>query len=114
MNAAPLDDSQVASVAVPNGELCYRVEARYDWHFIANVQGGVPPDNIFPPRNGQEYGFDISINDWDPVLSSEDEFERQSQLFWVSPGIAEYAFRTSGLGAMKLSGEPAPAPPTPQ
>ncbi len=114
MNAEPLNGGQVTSIVVPNGELCYRVEAQYDWHFITDAQGGGALDNIFPPRNGQEYGFDISINDWDPVLSSEDEFERQSQLFWVSPGIAEYAFRTSGLGAMKLSGDVEPAPPTPQ
>jgi hypothetical protein len=104
---APLGTGEVTSLGVPIGgaELCYRVEAKFDWQFIAATQGAQPVDAIFPPENGQQYGFDFSVNDWDPVVSSPDVFERQSQLFWLSPGT-NYNHNTSGFGAMKLVGAP--------
>lgn len=86
------------------GASCYQVEAQFDWEFIAATQNQQAVSGIFPPANGQEYGFDVSLNDWDLAIS-EEKPQRQSQMFWLSPG-ADYNRLTTGFARMKLSGAP--------
>lgn len=84
---------------------CYRIEAQFDWKYITGTKGGGSAPNKFPPAANQTYGFDISVNDWDPPISDANGIERQSQVFWVNPG-QEYANKTIGFGPMKLIGPP--------
>jgi cellulose/xylan binding protein with CBM9 domain len=93
------------------GAACYRIEAKVSWAYIVATQNNTPIANLFPPAVGQEYGFDLSVNDWD--LSASDETpQRESQLFWVSP-VENYHQETSGFGPMRL-GEAATAAGAPQ
>jgi hypothetical protein len=82
------------------GSLCYRIEARVTWMYIVGSAAGSRPDK-FPPEPGHTYGFDISINDWDPDPSDLQQFQRQQQVFWVNPNT-EYSFRTTGFGGIQL------------
>ena len=91
------------------GAACYRVEAQFDWKYITGILGGGDAPGQFPPLAGQDYGFDISINDWDPAVSDPAQIERQSQVFWVFPGD-RYRFNAAGYGTMRLSGGPAAVP----
>jgi hypothetical protein len=98
-----------APVAVPqevdfkvtkHSEACYRIEARFAWSYITGAQNLQPIPGQFPAAEGQQYGFDISVNDWDLSVSNQTP-SRESQLFWVNPG-AEYQNVTTGFGAMTL------------
>lgn len=98
-------DVSVSSTLV--GNACYRIEARFRWSYVVfNTGGGTAPGQ-FPPAANQSYGFDISVNDWDPSLSSG-QFERQSEVFWIAPG-KNYGFNSTGIGSMTLSGGEADA-----
>jgi cellulose/xylan binding protein with CBM9 domain len=79
---------------------CYRIEAKISWAFIVVPNGQAVP-NLFPPAVGQEYGFDLAVNDWRPGASDETP-RRESQLFWVSPA-PDYRQVTTGFGPMRLS-----------
>lgn len=89
--------------ATPHGEACYRIEARFAWSYITGAQSLQPIEGQFPAAEGQQYGFDISVNDWDPSVSNQTP-GRESQLFWVNPG-ADYQNVTTGFGAMTLVNE---------
>jgi hypothetical protein len=92
---------------------CYRIEAQFSWTFVVGVQGNAAElVGQFPPAINQEYGFDVSVNDWDPGVSDPTP-KRESQLFWVSPG-AEYQHVTSGFGPIRLGGSLAPSATAPQ
>jgi hypothetical protein len=80
---------------------CYRIEAQISWAFIVVPPNLEPIANLFPPAVGQEYGFDIAVNDWDPGVSDETP-RRESQLFWVSPA-PDYRNSTVGFGPMRLT-----------
>lgn len=69
-------------VLSPPGPHCYRMEAQFDWKYLVSNQGQPVPGK-FPPAEGQTYGFDIAVSDWDPSVSDASRFERQSQLFWT-------------------------------
>jgi hypothetical protein len=89
--------------ATVHGAACYRIEAQFSWSFIVGVQGNAAElVGQFPPAPDQEYGFDISVNDWDPGVSDPTP-KRESQLFWISPG-ADYQHVTSGFGPIRLAG----------
>jgi hypothetical protein len=92
-----------------HGPYCYRLEAQVSWTLIVGIQGNADafPDQ-FPPKPGNQYGFDISVNDWDPGVSVDTE-SRESQLFWVNPG-AGYHEVTTGFGAMTLVEQVSPEP----
>lgn len=109
-----------APVAVPqevdfratrHGAACYRIEARFAWSYITGAQNLQPIEGQFPAAEGQQYGFDISANDWDPGVSNQTP-SRESQLFWVNPG-ADYQNVTTGFGAMTLVDKVAPLMGTP-
>lgn len=108
VSGAPVKPEEVDFKATVHGPACYRIEAQVAWSYIVAAQNGQEVPNSFPPRVGQEYGFDISINDWDPGVSDSTP-RRESQLFWVSPGD-QYQHQTSGFGSMRLiEGTPAGA-----
>lgn len=86
--------------ATPHGAACYRIEARFAWSYITGAQNQQPIEGQFPPAEGQGYGFDISVNDWD-LNDTNQTSNRESQLFWVNPG-ADYQNVTTGFGAMTL------------
>ena len=87
------------------GKLCYRIEAQLDWAFITNTKNGGPAPGHFPPAAGQSYGFNIAVNDWDAPISDPDGIERQSQVFFTSPGSDfDFTTRTDGIGSMTLTG----------
>jgi hypothetical protein len=111
VSGAPIVAGQVDLKATPHGPACYRLEAQFAWSYITSTQNGQTRDGLFPPVEGFEYGFDISVNDWDRSVS-EDKPQRESQLFWVSPGD-QYQHVTSGFGSMRLVGD-VPPPPPPQ
>lgn len=75
----------VALSVLPSAPRCYRMEARFDWKYIVGTQGQDVPGQ-FPPEDGQSYGFDVAVNDWDPALSDPSVMERQSHIFWKNPG----------------------------
>lgn len=91
------------------GAACYRIEAQIAWTLIVGTQ----PNNVipgqFPPATGQNYGFDVSVNDWDPSNSDQTP-RRESHLFWVNPG-PKYHNKTAGFGAMTLVDQVSAAPP---
>jgi hypothetical protein len=101
ISGAPVAPPHVDLKAVPNGPFCYRLEAQVAWSLIVGIQGdpGAFPDQ-FPPKPGNQYGFDVSVNDWDQA-ASDDTKNRESELFWVNPG-ADYGVKTTGFGAMTL------------
>jgi Carbohydrate family 9 binding domain-like len=102
-----LQPQQVDLKPKQHGPACYRIEAQFSWSFIVGVQGNAAQlAGQFPPAEGQQYGFDISVNDWDPGVSDQTP-RRESQLFWKNPG-ADYQRVTSGFGPIRLS---APVPP---
>ncbi len=103
-NGAP-DSADLDFTVVPNGEFCYRVEAQLSWNFVV-AASNQPQQGLFPPAEGQIYGFDISVSDWDPSASNEAVFQRQSHVFWKNPGN-EYRFRTNDYGRLQLSTSPA-------
>ena len=109
VSGAPIQAGQVDLKATAHAPACYRLEARFAWSYIVDAQPGQTFENLFPPQPGFEYGFDISINDWERSVSDATP-QRESQLFWVSPG-ADYQNSTSGFGPMRLV-ETASPPPT--
>jgi hypothetical protein len=104
-SGAPVQTQEVDLLADRFAEACYRIEARFSWTFIVGVQGNAAElAGHFPPLAGQEYGFDIAVNDWDPGISDPTP-KRDSQLFWRSPG-PDYQNVTSGFGPIRLIDEP--------
>jgi hypothetical protein len=102
VSGAPVQTQDVDLKAVQHGPACYRIEAQFSWNFIVGVQGNASElAGQFPPAVDQQYGFDISVNDWDPGVSDPTP-KRESQLFWVNPG-AEYQRVTSGFGPIRLT-----------
>jgi hypothetical protein len=101
----PPEGSDVAVKSARVGAACYRVEAQFDWAYVTGTKGGGTADGKFPPAATQTYGFTISVNDWDPTIADPNQIERQSQVFWVSPG-PRYRFETIGYGTMQLSNGP--------
>jgi hypothetical protein len=100
-----LQQAQLQASHQANGLFCYRIEAQISWRYIVgfdeqNSQGK------FPPTPNQTYGFDISINDWDPAPGGAEPVvpEHRNQIFWVNPGD-EWWFRSQGFGGIKLVGE---------
>jgi cellulose/xylan binding protein with CBM9 domain len=87
--------------ATLHGAACYRIEAKISWAFIVVPSNLQPIPNLFPPAVGQEYGFDLAVNDWRPGAPDETA-RRESQLFWVSPA-PDYRQSTAGLGPMRLA-----------
>jgi hypothetical protein len=89
-------------VLTPPGPHCYRMEAQFDWKYLVSNQGQPVPGK-FPPAEDQTYGFDIAVSDWDPSVSDESRFERQSQLFW-SPRAQQSELHPSvaGIGTIIL------------
>jgi hypothetical protein len=104
-----LESGDVDLKPVQNGA-CYRIEAQIAWTMIVGVQANAVVEGQFPPATGQNYGFDISVNDWDPGVSDQTE-RRESHLFWVNPG-PQYHRRTAGFGAMTLVDTLSPATET--
>ncbi len=87
-------------------KLCYRIEAQVDWAYITNTKSNpsAAPGH-FPPAPGQSYGFNIAVNDWDAPISDANAIERQSQVFFTSPGSNfDFLTTTSGIGSMTLMG----------
>jgi hypothetical protein len=101
-----LEAGDVDLKPVQNGA-CYRIEAQVAWTMIVGVQANAVVEGQFPPATGQNYGFDISVNDWDPGVSDQTA-RRESHLFWVNPG-PQYHFKTIGFGAMTLVDSLSPA-----
>lgn len=97
--------------SVQHTPACYRIEAQIAWGMIVGIGPGGTLEGQFPPAPSQNYGFDISVNDWDPGASDQTP-RRESHLFWLSPG-PEYHFRTSGFGAMRLVEQVTAAPSNP-
>jgi hypothetical protein len=88
--------------ATPHGAACYRIEARFAWAYMTGVQNGQPIAGIFPAAPGQQYGFDVAVNDWDPGLSDPNTAQRESQVFWVDPGNG-FQQNTANFGTMTLT-----------
>lgn len=105
VSGAPVSSEQVDFKVTPVGAACYRVEAQLSWDFMTGVTDGTP----VLPEVGQELGFDISVNDWDPGVSDETP-RRESQLFWIDPGDG-YHQETTGFGPMRLVETVSPAEP---
>lgn len=85
-----------------NGPACYRVEARFAWQYMTGSQNGEAIEGQFPAAVGQQYGFDVAVNDWDPGVSDPANIQRESQLFWLDPGNG-YQQNTASFGAMTLT-----------
>jgi Carbohydrate family 9 binding domain-like len=102
VSGAPVQTEDVDLSVNLHGAACYRIEAQFSWSFIVGVQGNASElVGQFPPAVNQEYGFDISVNDWDPGVSDQTA-RRESQLFWRNPG-ADYQRVTSGFGPIRLT-----------
>lgn len=103
-SGAPVSNSEVQFTPTIQSGFCYRIEAQVSWSYIVSLQGlqGIP--DVFPPKSGQQYGFNVSVNDWDPPVSGGAP-ERQSQLFYVNPGD-NYHQVSAGYIPMLLSGGP--------
>ncbi len=86
-NRTPMD---VIITTTPVGTTCYRVEATLSWTYISGINGG--PNT--PPAANAKLGFSIGASDWD-------QGERQSLLFWKSPGM-NYGFRTEGFADIQV------------
>jgi cellulose/xylan binding protein with CBM9 domain len=104
-----LESGDVDLKAFQHGAACYRIEAKIAWTMIIGVQANATVAGQFPPAPGQNYGFDVSVNDWDPGVSDPTP-QRESQLFWLNPGPG-YHRNPSGFGAMTLVEQVSPAPP---
>jgi hypothetical protein len=111
VSGAPIKAGEVDLKATAHAAACYRIEGQFAWSYLVDVQNGQTLAGLFPPEPGFEYGFDMSINDWDRSVAS-DTPQRESQLFWVSPGD-DYQHVTSGFGPMRLV-DAVPPPPAPQ
>ncbi len=109
VSGAPVRTQDLDFKATAHGAACYRLEAKFAWSYVTGVQNGQPVDGQFPPAVGQEYGFDVSVNDWDPSVSDQTP-RRESQLFWVNPGNG-YQQDTSNFGPIRLT-DAVPAAPT--
>jgi len=72
------------------GTTCYRVEATLSWTYISGIAGGANT----PPAANAKLGFSVAASDWDGG-------ERQSLLFWKSPGV-NYAYRTEGYADIQV------------
>ena len=110
VSGAPIKAGEVDLKTTVHAPACYRLEAQFSWAYIVDAQNGQTLEGLFPPQPGFEYGFDISINDWDRTVS-EATPQRESQLFWRSPGDL-YHRVTSGFGTMHLV--ETVTPPAPQ
>jgi hypothetical protein len=93
--------SDLDFVVTRQGAACYRVEARFTWTYMTGLQSG-QPDPQFAPAVGKEYGFDVAVNDWDPGVSDPATAQRDSQLFWLSPGNG-FQQSTANFGKMTLA-----------
>jgi hypothetical protein len=100
VSGAPIVPGQVDLKATVHAPACYRIEAQFAWSYITAVPNGQTLEGLFPPQEGFEYGFDMSVNDWD-LSVSEEKPQRESQLFWVSPGD-QYQHVTSGFRPLRL------------
>lgn len=98
-------DSDVSVFARANGGSCFLIEARVRWTYLVAANNGQSIDGLLPPANGQAYGFDVAVSDVDPSPTVADAMERQSLLFWKSPGEADYRFKTTGFGRVELAGD---------
>jgi hypothetical protein len=96
----PVAEADMSFIATPHGAACYRIEARFTWAYMTGLQGGLPEPE-FAPAVGKQYGFDVAVNDWDPGISDPGP-QRESQLFWVSPGNG-FQQNTTNFGAMTLT-----------
>lgn len=87
-------------------KLCYRIEAQVDWAYITNTKSNAnAAPGHFPPAPGQSYGFNIAVNDWDAPISDPNGIQRQSQVFFTSPGNDfDFLTTTAGIGSMTLTG----------
>lgn len=101
-SGAPVSNNEVQFTRTLQSGSCYRIEAQVSWSYIVSLQGLQEIPGVFPPRSGQQYGFDVSVNDWDPPVSGGTE-ERQSQLFYVNPQN-NYHQSSAGFIPMVLSG----------
>jgi cellulose/xylan binding protein with CBM9 domain len=112
VSGAPVKAGELDFKTTFHEAACYRIEAQVSWAYIVATQNNTAVENLFPPAVGQEYGFDLSVNDWD--LSASDQTpQRESELFWVSP-VADYQRQTSGFGPMRLAESVSSAPGAPQ
>lgn len=100
VSGAPINPGEVDLKTTVVAPFCYRLEAQFAWSYVTAVSNGQTLEGLFPPQPGFEYGFDISINDWERSVSDATP-QRESQLFWVSPGD-DYQNVTSGFGTMRL------------
>lgn len=75
---------------------CYFVEMSLSWFYVMGRQTHLP-------QSGEAHGFTIATNDWDRPSGVEAGARpvRQSQLFWVVPGV-NYAYETTGFGLVTL------------
>lgn len=108
----PLQGQQLVAVTQPNGPLCYRIEAQLAWRYIVGSDEAQSQGKL-PPAVGKTYGFDISVNDWDPAPGGAEPVvsEHQHQIFWVDPGDNWWRL-SQGYGAITLvdgSGGPSDA-----
>jgi len=110
ISGAPINAGEVDLRTTVHAPACYRIEAQFAWSYVTAVSNGQPLEGLFPPQPGFEYGFDISVNDWDRAASNATP-QRESQLFWVSPGD-QYQHVTSGFRPMRLV--ETVSPPAPQ
>ncbi len=101
--AQPEQTSDIEIKTERQGAHCYRIEAQLDWAYLTSIQNGGPAPGHFPPAPGQSYGFDIAVNDWDAPISDPNGLQRQSQIFWLDPGV-DYASAPTGIGTMTLLG----------
>lgn len=102
-SGAPVSRSEVDLTRTFLSASCYRIEAQISWSYIVSLQGLQEIPGVFPPKSGQSYGFDVSINDWDTAVSDATIRQRQSQLFYVNPGDL-YHQKPVGYIQMVLSG----------
>jgi cellulose/xylan binding protein with CBM9 domain len=100
-----LQPGQLEVQGVENGALCYRLEARVSFSYIVGF-GEQNSNGQLPPKADNQYGFDMSFNDWDPAAGGAEPvvFEHQHQIFWVDPGD-EWWIRSRGFGGIKLVGD---------
>jgi len=89
----PKDD---VTVATKREATCYFIEIRLAWPYVMGLQP-------YTPKASDMHGFTIAANDWDVPLPSEAGVQpvRESQLFWVIPGI-DYDYQTTGFGTLTL------------
>ncbi|HWO12316.1 MAG TPA: sugar-binding protein, partial [Polyangiaceae bacterium] len=81
VSGQPIGSGEVDLKVTQHAPACYRIEAQYVWSYVVDVQGGQTLPGLFPPEPGFEYGFDLSINDWD-LSVSDNTPQRETELFW--------------------------------